>query len=215
MLFEIPPKTILQLILRQIDTLFLINDTDRTLVNDYFEQALERSERCFSQNPNKYYHCNKETYFNPYHSVQYMTFLYYLSNCIYRVNGNNITSDKLYYLNKTLNGVDLFYTVNMPDHFMAEHPIGSVIGHAKINNGFLFYQNCTVGGFHLPEGRIVYPIIGSDVKLFAGSSIIGDCRIGNHVNIGAGTIVKNQHIPSNSNVFGQSPNLIIKPLKTI
>ena len=37
--------------------------------------------------------------------------------------------------------------------------------------------------------------------------------IGNNVDIGAGAIVKNQDVPNDSIVFGESPNLIIKTKK--
>ena len=46
--------------------------------------------------------------------------------------------------------------------------------------------------------------------MYSNSSILGNSRIGNNVNIGAGAIVKNQDVPDNCTVFGQSPNLIIK-----
>lgn len=46
--------------------------------------------------------------------------------------------------------------------------------------------------------------------MYANSSILGNCKIGNNVNIGAGAVVKNQNVPDNCTVFGLSPNLIIK-----
>jgi serine O-acetyltransferase len=141
-----------------------------------------------------------------------MIFLYYFSNTIYKEEPTmSELCDKLYYLNKTLNAVDIFYAVDLPDFFMCEHPVGSVLGRGVYGDGFMFYQNCSVGGFHNPNGTIIYPKIGQNVKMFAGSMIIGNCNVSDNVNIGAGTVVKNQNIPTNSNVFGSSPNLIIKP----
>ena len=210
---SMPISSIKRLTGRQIDTLFMGSADDNSLIDHYIQQAIIRCEQCFSRTPNKYYQKNGTPYFNPYHSVQYMIYLYYLANSIYQEKGCCATCDKLYYLNKVLNGLDLFYAVQMPDFFMAEHPVGSVIGRATISNGFMFYQNCTVGGFHLPNKTIAYPTIGSNVKMFAGSSIIGNCHIGNEVNVGAGALIKNQDVPDCSNVFGQSPNLIIKPIK--
>lgn len=49
--------------------------------------------------------------------------------------------------------------------------------------------------------------------MFANSSILGRCKVGDNVKIGAGALVKNEDIPSDSIVFGQSPNLIIKHIK--
>lgn len=87
------------------------------------------------------------------------------------------------------------------------------MGRAKYGNGFFFYQCCTVGGPKDEEGNIYYPVIGENVHMYANSSVLGNCKIGNNVNIGAGAIVKNQNIPDNCTVFGQSPNLIIKQNK--
>lgn len=46
--------------------------------------------------------------------------------------------------------------------------------------------------------------------MFANSSVIGKCQLGNNIILSAGTKVVNQNIPSNTIVFGESPNLIIK-----
>lgn len=214
MIFEIPKEDILKLTIKQVDNLFCATDQDRLLIVNCFNEALERCNRCFELSPNKYYNRGGEVYFNPFHSVQYMTYLYYLANSIHQVEGSNTTCDKLYYLNKSLNAIDLFYAVELPDFFMAEHPVGTVIGgHGKIGSGLLFYQGCTLGGYHEKDGTISYPNLGNNVKLFAHAGVIGRCTIGNNVNIGAGTVIKNQDIPDNVNVFGQSPNLIIKPKK--
>jgi serine O-acetyltransferase len=91
---------------------------------------------------------------------------------------------------------------------MLDHPVGSVMGRAKYSDYFSFGQNCTVGNNHS-----IYPVIGDHVKMCASSMILGNCTIGNNVIIGAGACVKDENIPDNSLVFGNSPNLIIKPRK--
>ena len=48
------------------------------------------------------------------------------------------------------------------------------------------------------------------VRMCANSSIIGNCRIGDNVIIGANSGVKDEDVPDNSIVFGYSPHLIIK-----
>lgn len=210
------PKTELQtLLFRQVNNLFGLCEAEQELLLRYLDLALLRSERCFECSTNKYYSRDGEAFFNPFHSVQYMIFLYYLSNTIYKNETDaGVLCDKLYYLNKSLNAMDLFYTVELPEFFMAEHPVGTVIGgRGTFGNGFMFYQGCTVGGFHESNGTISYPNLGSNVKLFAHAGIIGRCTIGSNVNIGAGTLIKNQDIPDNVNVFGQSPNLIIRSKK--
>lgn len=112
-----------------------------------------------------------------------------------------------------MNCVDLFYAIELLKKFGAEHPLGSGMGRAKYGEGFFFYQGCTVGGTVGKNGEIYYPILGGNVQMFANSSILGRCKVGDNVKIGVGALVKNEDIPSHSIVFGQSPNLIIKHIK--
>ena len=79
------------------------------------------------------------------------------------------------------------------------------MGRANYSNKFFFYQGCTVGG---NKGK--YPSIGENVIMYANATMIGETKIGNNVIISTGAIIKDEYIPSNSIVFGQSPNLIIK-----
>lgn len=213
MIFELDKVSILNLVYWQVDNNFTITDTEKKEIVKSFDIALSACEKNFAHSDNKYFSREingvKESYFNPFHSVQWMIFLYYLGNSIYR-NGGQIICDKLYYLNKLMNGVDMFYAIELPVHFGAEHPIGSVMGRAKYSDGFFFYQGCTVGGTRDKEGNINYPIIEENVHMYSNSSILGRSHIGRNVNVGAGCIIKNQDVPDNCSVFGQSPNLIIK-----
>lgn len=116
--------------------------------------------------------------------------------------------------------VDSFFSCTEEERFVfevwsAEHPVGSVLGRAKYGDGFFFYQGCTVGGNRGKDGVLYYPVIGRNVRMYANSSFIGKCNIGDNVILGAGALVKDTDIPSNSIVFGQSPNLIIKENKHI
>ena len=80
-------------------------------------------------------------------------------------------ADRIYYLNKALNGVDLFYEVELPDVFFLDHPVGSVLGQTQRNGDFFsFSQNCTVG-----NNKGIYPTIGQNVQMMAGAMIVGDC----------------------------------------
>lgn len=217
MILEIPKEDIVQQLLRQLQAHFLLSADEEAAIGKYVDKVLARCENNFLSSNNKYFTRImggvKTAYFNPYHSVQYMIFLYYLSHEMY-VNGESTTlCDKVYYLNKVLNGVDLFYAINLPDIFHAEHPLGSVMGRAKYGNHFFFYQGCTVGGTAGKDGKPVYPELGENVWLFANSSILGRCKVGDNVKIGAGALVKNEDIPSDCIVFGQSPNLIFKKPK--
>lgn len=208
MKLEIAENKIFELVCKQINNLFILEDAnEKKLIKEALPQAMERCEYCFSKSQNKYYRREGETFFNPFHSSQYSIFLYYLSNTVFTLDKAKTTlADRIYYLNKALNGLDLFYEVKMPKVFFLDHPVGSVLGRAKYDEYFSFTQNCTVG-----NNKGVFPVIGRSVKMLSGSKILGHCHIGNDVIIAANTYIKDTDIPDCSMVFGSSPNLIIKP----
>lgn len=211
MKYTINTNELLQQLYTQLRSHFLLSKEEESDIEQVLDCVLERCEKNFAASDNKYYHLESgEVIFNPYHSVQYMVFLYYLSNELYKQQKPSVLCDKVYYLNKIMNGVDLFYAIEMPEVFSAEHPVGTVMGRAKYGDGFFFYQGCTIGGARYKDGLNYYPEVGKDVRLFAHSAVLGKSKIGDNVQIGAGAIVKNQDVPSNSIVFGESPNLIIK-----
>lgn len=202
---------LLQQLYTQLRSHFLLSKEEESCIEQVLDCVLERCEKNYTASDSKYYHLKSgEIIFNPYHSVQYMVFLYYLSNELYKQQKPSILCDKVYYLNKIMNGVDLFYAIELPEVFSAEHPVGSVMGRAKYGDGFFFYQGCTIGGARYKDGLSYYPEVGKNVRLYAHSAVLGKSKIGDNVQIGAGAIVKNQDIPSDSIVFGESPNLIIK-----
>ena len=216
MLLVISRCEILDNLCRQINSFFSFAEEEHMILNKYLDNALDRLEKCFQGIDNKYFKLETgEVKFNPFHSVQYMTFLYIMANELYRNGVSSILCDKLYYLNKTMNGLDMFYAIELPEVWSAEHPVGSVLGRAKYGEGFFFYQGCTVGGNRSKDGVLYYPVIGRNVRMYANSSLIGKCNVGDNVILGAGALVKDTDIPSNSIVFGQSPNLIIKENKHI
>lgn len=199
---------VFNLVCHQLSNLFLMETDERKRVHDAFETTLARVDACFSASTNKYYRSADQVLFSPYHSGQYCIFLYYLANTAFQSGGHqpSVVCDKLYMLNKALNGLDLYYEVAMPDVFFLDHPVGSVMGRAQYGDGFSFSQNCTVGN---NKGR--YPTIGRNVKMMSGSKILGGATIGDGAIISANAYVKGQDVPPNSIVFGSSPNLIFKP----
>lgn len=179
---------------------------EKISLESYIEESMERLLYCCSHSKNKYYNENGSVKISHLHTSQYAMFLYYMSNTLFRHDESHIAT-LIYYLNKIMHSVDWYYEIELPDYFIAEHPMGSVLGRAKYQSGFSFNQGVTVGG---NKGK--YPTFGKYVALYANSSVIGECHIGDHVFIGAGALVKDIDIPSYSIVFGQSPNLTIKQM---
>lgn len=207
MLLAISKDELCKLLIKQLDSLFGVVEDDEKYICTALDTVLERSEKCFSSSSNKYNYKEKngikQTYFNPFQSAQYTIYLYFFSNTL--STQASLLADKIYYLNKALNGCDLYHQIQLPAIFWVGHPVGSVMGRAQYNDFFFFAQNCTVG-----NNKGIYPVIGKNVKMCASSSIIGNCKIGDNVIIGAGCTVKDQNIPDNTVVFGVSPNLILK-----
>lgn len=76
--------------------------------------------------------------------------------------------------------------------------------YAVIGEGCWIYQNVTVG-----EVDRKAPVIGDNCLIGAGAVIIGGIRIGNHVRIGAGTVV-NEDVPDNCTVVSQPMRIITR-----
>lgn len=144
------------------------------------------------------YYCNAgRSVFSHLMSDQYAQLLYMLANELGKKNEHDLAS-KIYYLNKALHSLDIYYQVELPDIFLLSHPVGSVLGRASYENYFVCYQNCSIGGGRGGSKGQSYPDLGEGVVLYKGSFIAGSCKIGNNVHIAAHASVLNQDIPDNS-----------------
>ena len=203
---EYSKKQICTLVNRQLQNFWPVDfskDMEKVIPNVW-----HRMSKCFEQNSNKYINKQNEIVFNINHSVSYTIFLYLLSNELYK-SGKEEVASYVYYLNKIMHSVDWFYAIELPEVFMAEHPLGSVLGRATYDDFFMIYQGCTVGG-NRKNGELYYPTIGHHVIMYANSTLLGNSRVGNYVVISSGTYIKDADIPDRCIVFGKSPELIIK-----
>lgn len=175
------------------------------------QEAFARTTRCFSKIRDPYYSKDGVC---PYHSGQYLTYLYFLGNTVYNTylskKQENQTAqnvcDKLFMTSLTINSADIYYAHKMPDIFYPAHPIGAVLtGKATIGNYFFFMQGCNLG---INNGK--GPSLGTGIVMWGGSKIVGDCHVGNNVMFGANAYIKDMDIPDNSIVYGQYPNVVIK-----
>ena len=206
MLIAISRDEVVRLVTKQLDTLLIFNrHNELTVLSKAIDKALEKAEFCFSFIRNEFYRKGNNVYFNPFHQGQYASFLYFVSNILFRNYQATSLAERVFYLNKILNAVDLYYEVMLPDIFFPMHPMGSVMGRANYANFFCFLQNCSVG-----SNKDVYPSFGENVILYSGVTVIGNSNIGDHCVLSANTYVKEQDVPAHSLVFGSSPNLVIK-----
>ena len=174
---------------------------------EVINKAEERVFHCFSNIGKKYFYENGVTNFNHLISDQYCMYIYMLSNHIYQNGGDENLATKLYYLNKALHTVDIFYTSQLPEIFLLVHPVGTIIGRGNFSDYFIAYQGCTVGC--LNEG--IFPTFEGKTILYANSKVLGNCTIGDNVCFASDASVVNEDIPSNKIVIGKSPKLIVRP----
>lgn len=188
---------LLSYVSNQLTNFFPDNKQYDVLIDKYLDGALLRLEVCISA-----VKMWKKGEFDYLHSSQYATFLYYLSNEIWRNTNEKELPTKLFLLNKALNGIDVFYEVEMPEIFFIGHSVGIVIAKATYNNYLVLYQNSTIGKNHgvapvVAEGTIVYP----------NASIIGDCNVSRFTTISQGVSLIDRSTPQNSLVFQSAEGL--------
>jgi serine O-acetyltransferase len=132
-------------------------------------------------------------------------FLYQLARLLYVNDKQSDLCEKLYLLNRMLNGVDLYYKIQMPKYFLVGHGLGTVFSRAQYGNYLVVFQNVTIA-----VQDKMYPMIGEKVVIYPNSIVAGNTVIGNNSVIGAGTVIINKSIPDNSIVFLQNGLLTIK-----
>jgi serine O-acetyltransferase len=144
--------------------------------------------------------------FDHLHSSQYCMFLYWLARGIWLREADRPLCNKLFGLNKALNGIDLFYEIAMPDIFFIGHSAGIVLAKATYGSHLVLYQNCTVGKNH---GRA--PQLGAGVILFPHAVVLGGARIGDRSVMAQGSTVIDREIPPHSLVFRScSPEPVVR-----
>ena len=207
MLISLSQEELVNYINKQCTAFFPDGRDSREVLSAIMPEALSRMENLVSHANPKYYRKDNAPYFSHLNTDQYAAFLYFCANTAYHRGADSCAvADKLYALNKTLHALDVFYAVELPEIFLFSHPVGSVLGRAVYRNYFVCYQNCTVGG----NTRLEYPELGEGVALYANSAIIGNCRIGDNVQISAKSMVMNQEVPADTIVCGSYPEVQFK-----
>jgi serine O-acetyltransferase len=196
---------------KQFDNFFPDSKASTTLEVAIIERSLQRSFYCFKGiNSPIYRDLDGDPKFNHLHGDQYATFLYFVSSEAFQA-GNEEVYYKAALLNKALHGIDLFGHVKMPDRFLLVHPVGTIIGRAKIGENVVIYQGVTIGGKHDKNGDIIYPSIGRDCVLFSNASVIGASKLQKKTIVAANTFLLDFNLNSEGKlVVGSYPNIIVK-----
>jgi serine O-acetyltransferase len=176
-------------------------EIDTKTLQHCVKNGIYRIRKCFDPILLKYYGQGDISFFNHLHGDQYAMFLYIISNEAYLAN-DEILASKLFLLNKSLFGIDAFYSIKLPDHFLFVHPLGTVLGNAHFGDFFVVYQGVTIGS--TTEG--IYPTFSFYSILYSNSSIIGNCHTNENFVLAANASLVNTNIPANKVVVGNYPN---------
>jgi serine O-acetyltransferase len=173
-------------------------------LHDSAALAMQRLEHCFSRVNNRYFFDGTQAVFDHLHGDQYAMWLYFLSNQLYRDGAPVHFCKKLFLLNKSLHGCDIFYEVALPSVFLLVHPLGSVLGRADYSDNLLVYQRCGVGSNH-----DVYPRLGRHLSLRPGSAVLGRCVVGDNVTVAAESLVLDRDLADNITYIGNPRDYVM------
>ena len=180
-----------------------------SLTDNLFSRALGRVEHSFSKIQRKYYNHPGGFCFDHLNADHMAALLYFLANTVWRESGDSALPVRLSYLNKMLHGLDLFYSVRMPDIFLLVHPLGTVLGNAEYSDYLVVYQGCTVGAV-----TSVYPKFGCGTILYSRVSVLGGCEVGDNVVFAANAQIVDVHVPADTLVLGHYPKQRFVPNMT-
>lgn len=197
-------KFLAEYIVRQVANFFPDDFNIKDAIMENTVDALQRTVRCINS-----IIAWRDQGFNYLVSGQYATFLYFLSNCIWKNSANADAATRIFLLNKALNGIDLFYEIEMPQYFGIAHTVGMVFSKGTYGEYCLFHQGCTVG-----RHGVNYPTIEAGVVMFPGSMILGNCLIRENTVISPGVILINTETPGDCYAFpGDNGKPVFKKLE--
>jgi len=102
---------------------------------------------------------------------------------------------------RAITGIEIHPGATIGRRCFIDHGMGVVIGEtSEIGDDVLMYQGVTLGGTGKDTGKR-HPTIGNGVVIGTGAKILGNIRVGDHVKIGAGSVVV-RPVPDHSTVVG-------------
>lgn len=172
-------------------------------LEQYLPRALQRTTQCVHSVKSW-----QERGFDYLVSGQYAIFLYFLANEIWRASSDSVAATKLFLLNKVINGIDLYYEVELPPYFLIGHTVGMVFAKATYANFLVLHQGCTIG-----RSGDERPRLEPGIVLFPNASIIGRCLVKENTVIAPGVQLVNHSTPGNCYVFmGKSGKPVFKDI---
>ncbi len=104
-------------------------------------------------------------------------------------------------ISRAFTGIEIHPGAKVGRRLFIDHGMGVVIGEtAEIGDDVLLYQGVTLGGTGHERGKR-HPTLGDNVVVGTGAKVLGNIVIGNHVRVGAGSVVI-RSVPDHSTVVG-------------
>ncbi|MEJ7606628.1 MAG: serine O-acetyltransferase, partial [Bryobacteraceae bacterium] len=121
-----------------------------------------------------------------------------LSHRLYRM-GLPLVPRVLSQIGRFFTGIEIHPGARIGRRFFIDHGDGVVIGETtEIGDDVLIYQGVTLGGTGKEKGKR-HPTIGHSVVIGTGAKVLGNIHIGDHVKVGAGSVVV-KPVPAHSTV---------------
>jgi len=110
-------------------------------------------------------------------------------------------------ISRFFTGIEIHPGATIGRRFFIDHGSGVVIGETtEIGDDVLLYQGVTLGGTGHEKGKR-HPTLGNHVVVGTGAKVLGNIRIGQHVKIGAGSVVV-RPAPDYSTVVGVPGHIV-------
>ncbi|MEM8614970.1 MAG: serine O-acetyltransferase [Cyanobacteria bacterium P01_H01_bin.105] len=105
------------------------------------------------------------------------------------------------HLARFFTGIEIHPSATLGKGVFIDHGMGVVIGETAVVGDYtLIYQGVTLGGTGKETGKR-HPTVGSRVVIGSGAKVLGSIQIGDHVRIGAGSVVLHS-VPANCTAVG-------------
>jgi serine O-acetyltransferase len=112
-------------------------------------------------------------------------------------------------IGRFLTGIEIHPGAKIGKGLFVDHGMGIVIGEtAEIGDNCVLYHRVTLGGTGKHGGKR-HPTIGDNVLIGTNATLLGPITVGDHVKIGAETVIIMHDVPSNTTVVG-APGRIVK-----
>src|SRR5260221_1769346 len=129
MAISLPKHSLKSYISSQVNTFF--PDDKLVNLNEYdglVDIAIDRVDYCFRSVAHNRYNKDGKTILNHLYADQYLVFIWFLSNTLWREKKDPSIANKLYYLNRALHSFDCMYDTGLPDVFLVFHGAGTMLG---------------------------------------------------------------------------------------